>query len=254
MADPRPSFDLSGRTVLITGGSGGLGSAIACGLAASGARVVVAGRDGDRLADVVARIRATGGEAVGVPVDITRHDERSTLVAAAVAEFGRLDVLINNAGATHRVPAVELTVEAYRRLHRINTEAALFLSQAAHPHLCATGAGSIINILSIGMWNGGPQSLLYRSSKAALHAITMVLAQEWAPDRIRVNAVAPGTVDAGMGAALEPQRLAAQIARTPLGRRGLAEEVVPAALYLAADASSYVTGTTLRVDGGAVSR
>jgi NAD(P)-dependent dehydrogenase (short-subunit alcohol dehydrogenase family) len=251
--DPRPLFDVTGRAIVVTGGTGGLGSATAAGLAACGAQLVVVGRAADRLKNVVSRIRDIGAHAVGVTADITQPDDRAAVVATALREYGRLDVLINNAGVTRRVPVESLTVETYRTLHEINAEAALFLAQAAHPHLRASRNGSVINVLSIGMWNSGPNSVLYRSSKSALHAMTMVLAQEWAPDGIRVNAVAPGTFEVGMGSVLDPKRVAGQIARTPLQRRGRPEEIVPTMLYLASDASSYVTGTTLRVDGGAVS-
>lgn len=252
-ADPRPLFDVAGRTIIVTGGTGGLGSTIARGLAACGAHLVVVGRAVDRLEEVVTGIQETGGTALGVPADITLAEDRAAVVDTAMTRYGRLDVLLNNAGVAHRVPAAELTVETYRRLHGVNAEAALFLAQAAYPHLKGHGNGSIINVLSIGMWNSGAQSVLYRSSKSALHGMTMVLAQEWAPDGVRVNAVAPGTFEAGMGANLDPQRVARQIARTPMGRRGHPAEIVPTMLYLASDASSFVTGTTLRVDGGAIS-
>jgi NAD(P)-dependent dehydrogenase (short-subunit alcohol dehydrogenase family) len=251
--DPRPLFDLAGRAIVVTGGSGGLGSATAQGLAACGAYVVVVGRASDRVHEVTSRITDTGGRAVGVVADITRPADRESVVDAALTAYGRLDVLINNAGVTHRVSADSVTVETYRRVHGINAEAALFLSQAAHPHLRDSGHGSIVNVVSTGLWTSGPKSLLYRSSKASLHAMTMVLAQEWAPDGIRVNAVAPGAFEAGMGADLDAERIASHLARTPQQRRGRPGEIVPTMLYLASDASSFVTGTTLRVDGGAVS-
>lgn len=252
-SDPRRQFDLAGRTVVVTGGSGGLGSTIAAGLAACGADLVVVGRAADRLEEVVSGIRDAGGRAVGISADITVPEDRAAVVDAAVAEYGRLDVLVNNAGVTRRVVTAELSVEDYRNVHRINTEAALFLAQDAYPHLKAHRRGSVVNILSIGLWTGGAKSVPYRSSKAALHGVTMVLAQEWAPDGIRVNAVAPGTFATGMGTHLEPVRLAEQVARIPMGRPGRSAEIVPPVLFLASDASSYVTGTTLRVDGGALS-
>ncbi|WP_433502902.1 SDR family NAD(P)-dependent oxidoreductase [Pseudonocardia halophobica] len=251
--DPRPLFNVDGRVIVLTGGTGGLGSATARGLAACGAHLVVVGRAADRLQEIVAGIQDTGGSAVGVTADITLAADRAAVVDTAVAEFGGIDVLINNAGVTHRVPVAELDVETYRRINGINAEAALFLAQAAYPHLKAHGNGSVVNVLSIGMWSSGANSVLYRSTKSALHGMTMVLAQESAPDGIRVNAVAPGTFEAGMGTAISADRVAAQVARTPMRRRGRPEEIVPTMLYLASDASSYVTGTTLRVDGGTVS-
>ena len=251
--DPRPRFDITGRAVVVTGGTGGLGSATAAGLAACGALLVVVGRSADRLDEVVAGIRGHGGQAVGVQADITDPADRAAVVDAALRAYGRLDVLVNNAGVAERVPAAEITVETYRRIHAINAEAPLFLAQAAFPHLSRSGAGSIVNVLSTGLWTSGARSLLYRSSKAALHAMTMVLAKEWAAEGVRVNAVAPGALDAGMGATLDAGRTTAHIERTPQGRLGSAEEIVPLMLYLASDASSFVTGTVLRADGGAVS-
>jgi NAD(P)-dependent dehydrogenase (short-subunit alcohol dehydrogenase family) len=249
----RSPFDVTGKAVVVTGGAGGLGSSIARGLAAHGAHLVVAGRAEDRVHEVTSRIGDAGGRAVGVIADVTAPAGREAILEAAMTTYSRLDVLINNAGITHRMPATSITVETYRRVHAINAEAALFLSQAAHPYLKDSGDGSIVNVVSTGLWTGGPQSLLYRSSKAALHAMTMVLAQEWAPDGIRVNAVAPGAFEVGMGAGLDAGRIAAHVARTPQRRRGRGEEIVATMLYLASAASSFVTGTTLRVDGGAVS-
>lgn len=251
--DPRPSFELTGRVVVVTGATGGLGGAIAEGLGACGARLVLTGRSAAAVDALADRVRADGGTAVGVAADITSPGDRTGIIEAAVDSFGGVDVLVNNAGTAHRVPATDVTPESWDRVFAVNTHAAFFLAQAAYPHLRANGRGSVVNVLSTGLWSGGAGSVLYRSSKAALHAVTMVLAQEWAPEGVRVNAVAPGAMDAGMGVALDGDRVARHVERTPQRRLGRAGELVPAVLYLASDASSFVTGTTLRVDGGAIS-
>ena len=251
--DPRPSFDVSGRSILITGGGRGLGRAMSLGLAACGARVTVVGRSKDELDATVQQVRDAGGEAVAVSADITTDDGRRAAVAGAVEAFGGLDVLVNNAGMPGRATLDDLSLERWEEVHALNTSAPLFLAQAALPHLVESDHASIINVLSITLWTSGPGSTLYRSSKAALQASTMVLAQELADRDIRVNALIPGTFEEGMGGRLAPERLAGQNALTPMKRPGRPGELVPAVLFLASDASSYVTGATLRVDGGRVS-
>jgi NAD(P)-dependent dehydrogenase (short-subunit alcohol dehydrogenase family) len=251
--DPRPSFDVTDRVIVVTGATRGLGAAIAEGLAACGARLVVVGRSRDDADAVVSRIGALGGIAIPVSADIGAEDAPAFVVDAAVSAFGGIDVLVNNAGVLRPMAVEELSRSAYREVHGVNAEAALFLCQAALPHLRASGRGSVVNIVSVGLWTDGPNSVLYRSSKAALHAMTMVMAQEWGPYGIRVNAIAPGFFAAGMGTGVPHEKAAVAIGKTPLARSGRAEELVPAVLYLASDASSYVTGETLRIDGGRVS-
>jgi NAD(P)-dependent dehydrogenase (short-subunit alcohol dehydrogenase family) len=203
-------FDIAGKTIIVPGGSGGLGAATARGLASCGAHLVMAERDTERMRRVVSRIQA--------------------------------------AGVAHRVPATSVTLETFQRVHAVNAEAAMFLSQAAYPHLCESGKSSIVNVVSTGLWTSGPKSVLYRSSQASLHAMTMVLAHEWAPDGIRVNAVAPGAFNAGTGANLDDERAPARIARIPSSACAAGGDC-----SLASDVSSFVTATTLRVDGGAMS-
>jgi NAD(P)-dependent dehydrogenase (short-subunit alcohol dehydrogenase family) len=251
--DPRPLFDVTGRVIIVTGATRGLGAAMAEGLAACGARVVVVGRSRADAESVVARIAARGDTAIPCSADVATEEGPALIVEAAVSAFGGIDVLVNNAGILRPVPVEHLSRSDYREVHGVNAEAALFLCQAALPHLRSSQRGSVVNIVSVGLWTDGPNSILYRSSKAALHAMTMVLAQEWGPYGVRVNAIAPGLIAAGMGAKVPGDRAAVALSRTPLGRPGNAEEIVPAVLYLASNASSYVTGETLRIDGGRVS-
>ncbi|MFF3573901.1 SDR family NAD(P)-dependent oxidoreductase [Nocardia jiangxiensis] len=251
--DPRPLFDISDRRVVVTGGTRGLGAVIARGLAACGARVAVVGRSCADGCAVVSEIEAAGGEGLAVSASLADPVGPSDLVAEVVQAFGGIDVLVNNAGVAERVAADEVDRDAYRRVHGLNAEAALFLCQAAFPYL-SEARGSVVNVLTTGLWTGGAGSVLYRSSKAALWGTTMVLAREWAPHGVRVNAVAPGAFAAGMGERMTRERSLKHIADTPMGRLGDPSELVPAVLYLVSDAASFVTGTVLRVDGGAVSQ
>lgn len=251
--DPRPSFDIRGRVIIVTGATRGLGAAMAEGLADCGARVVVVGRSQTDGEHVVARIAARGGSAIAISADVAADGGPEVVIEAAVSAFGGVDVLVNNAAVLRPMAVENLARSDYREVQGVNAEAALFLCQAALPHLRASGRGSVVNIVSVGLWTDGPNSVLYRSSKAALHAMTMVMAQEWGPYGIRVNAIAPGFFAAGMGEDVPDERAAMALGRTPLARSGQARELVPAVLYLASDASSYMTGETLRIDGGRVS-
>jgi NAD(P)-dependent dehydrogenase (short-subunit alcohol dehydrogenase family) len=252
-AAPADPFDVGGRVAIVTGGSRGLGKATAAGLAARGAAVVIASRDTTVSAAVVAEIEATGGTALAVAVDTANMADVNRLVDVTIERFGRLDVLVNNAADPTLARAADVDEETYDRVHAINAKGPFFLAQRARPHLAASGHGSIINVLSVGAWNGGPMMLLYRSSKSTLLGITMTLAKEWAADGIRVNAIAPGTFETDMIDWMDDASRARAIGVTPQQRIADPAEIVPAMLYLASDASSFTTGTVLRVDGGMLS-
>jgi NAD(P)-dependent dehydrogenase (short-subunit alcohol dehydrogenase family) len=251
--DPRASFDVTGRVVVVTGGSRGLGRAICRGLAAAGALVVIVSRTAEGCESTVAAVRDGGGTALGIAADVARPEEHARIISAAVDEYGGIDVLVNNAGVSRRAPTDDVTPELYDEVHGLNARGAFFLARTAYPHLRVSGRGSVINVTSTGIHTGGAGSTLYRSSKSALHGLTMVLAREWAVDGIRANTLEPGAIEDGMGARLTPERVRDHVRQTPLGRLGLASELVPAVLFLASDASSFMTGATLRVDGGRVS-
>jgi NAD(P)-dependent dehydrogenase (short-subunit alcohol dehydrogenase family) len=246
-------LDLSGRVAIVTGSSRGLGRAIALGYAAAGAKVVVTSRTQAASEAVAKEIEAAGGEALALAVDMGVMDDVDTIVDATVARFGRIDVVVNNAADPTLTRVEDLDIATYDHVHAVNAKGPLFLAQRALPHLVASGRGSLINVISVGVWNGGPMMILYRTSKAALWGATMVLAKEWGPKGVRVNALAPGTFETDMIDWMDDETRARAIGFTPLGRIADPTELVPAALYLASDASSFTTGAVLRVDGGLLS-
>ena len=246
-------FDISGRVAIITGGSRGLGKAMALGFAERGAKVVVASRTKTNNDAVVGEIRSAGGEATSAVVDMSDMDQLDGVVNTALDAFGGIDILINNAADSTLSMSHEVTEAEWDRVHGINSKGPFFLAQKAMPHLEASGRGSIINVISVGAWNGGPMMIFYRTTKNALLGTTMVLAKEWASRGIRVNAIAPGTFETDMIDWMNEDSRAGAIAAAPQKRIADPTELVPGALYLASDASSFVTGTVLRIDGGMLS-
>ena len=240
--------DLSGRVAIVTGGSRGLGRAMALGFARAGAAVVVASRKLDACEEVAVEIRAAGGRALahgvagGAPVR----------VAATVATFGRLDVVVNNAATVLDRSLDALTPDTFTGAFTTNLPGPMLLVRAAAPHLAAGGHGSVINISSIAAARATPTRYLYPPAKAALLQVTRSLAVQFAADNIRVNAIMPGTFRTDMvEKAYSADQLASTAEHTPLGRVAEPEEMVGPALFLASDMSSFVTGTVLTVDGGA---
>ena len=247
--DPRSAFDVAGRVVVITGGGRGLGRAMSTGLAAAGARIVMAGRTESDLDETVATIEADGGEAVGVRADVGNYDDLPRIVEAAVERFGGIDVLVNNAVDGYGALIEDLTPDVTERVYRANVHGPMFLAQHALPYLRAHRRGSVINITSVAVYVGSSGHALYRGSKTALQAVSRIMAKEWAPE-VRVNTIAPGPFETTFGGGWTEARRASTTAATPLGRIAPFHEIVPHVLYLASDASAFVTGTDLVVDGG----
>jgi NAD(P)-dependent dehydrogenase (short-subunit alcohol dehydrogenase family) len=247
-------YDLTGRVAIITGGGTGIGAATARLLAQHGADIVIASRTADELEKTAASIReATGRRCLAVPTDVKEEDQVVRMVQRTVDDFGRIDILINNAGGTRMGPLSGLTTKAWDSSFALNARSAYFCTREVGRHLVAQRSGAIVNVSSGAGINGVKGGAHYASSKAALQMFTKVTAAEWGRHGIRVNCVAVGlvsserAVDAWRVAKLDASAMAASI---PLGRPGTPDEVAYAIHFLASDAASYISGQTFAVDGG----
>lgn len=246
-------IDLEGKTVIVTGASRGIGRAIALGAAQAGADVALVARSADALARLRAEIEATGRRALTLPCDVTDRDAVRRMVEEAVAGLGHVDALVNNAGGTSfMTPFTELRFDGWEKVMRLNVESIVHVTQALAPHLLQRRAGSIINVASVAGLGGTPALTPYGAAKAAVVSLTRSLAMEWGHVGVRVNALCPGWTATDLNRSLweNEETSAGMMAGVPLGRWARPEEMVGAAVYLASDASSYVTGQTLVVDGG----
>jgi NAD(P)-dependent dehydrogenase (short-subunit alcohol dehydrogenase family) len=240
---------LAGRGVVVTGATRGIGRAIALACAREGAAIVVNGRDDAAGRAVVAEIAALGARATFHRADLGQVDEARRLVQAALRAFGRIDVLVNNAGLFERRPALEMEERDWDRLLDVNLKGAFFCAQAAARAMRERGqGGAIVNVASDAAWSGGINPCAhYAASKAGLVSITRSLAKELAPHGIRVNAIAPGLITTDMGGAAGSTLPDLKI---PLGREGTPAEVAACVVFLASDEASYVTGANLNLSGG----
>lgn len=246
------TFDLHGRTAVVTGANQGIGLALAHALGEAGATVVVAARDEAHNEAAVAELTDAGIDAWAHAVDLTDRPRCEALVDAVLARQGRIDVLVNNAGACVHRPAIEVTEEEWAAVIDVNLTAVWRLSVLVAPHMITAGGGVVLNIgsMSAEIVNRPQWQPAYNASKAGLHHLTRSLAVEWAPHHIRVNALAPGYIETSMSPIHDPRYSPFWIDAAPQQRAGRPAELGPAALFLCSDASSFVTGSVLTADGG----
>jgi 3-oxoacyl-[acyl-carrier protein] reductase len=262
MKDPRHAFDLSGRAAIVTGAASGIGRSTARTLAAAGATVVCADVNGPGAEETAASISAEGGRAVAFTVDVSRKSDVERLVTDTVSDLGRLDIMCNNAGIMHDSSVLDTDEADLDRVLAVNLKGVFFGCQAAGRVMAEQGRGSIINMASGAVDTPAPRIVCYAIAKAGVNQLTKTLALELGPKGVRVNAIAPGFVITGMtgrhfmlpDGSVDPERFDAATApmrrASPLGIVGEPEDIAWAVLYLASDASRFVTGQTLRPNGG----
>ncbi len=246
-------YNLSGKVAIITGASRGIGESIAAAFAQAGALVVLTSRKPENVEPAAQRIRDAGGRALAIAAHAGSEADAVMVVERTLAEYGRLDILVNNAAANpHFGPILTAEGSHWDKIFEVNVKGYFFMAKAAVPAMQQAGGGKIINMASIAGINPGPMMGIYSTSKAAVIMLTKALAAELAGDNIQVNAIAPGFIKTKFSAALWTNPTLNQVIEraTPQGRIAEPDEVTGAALYLASDASSFTTGSVLVVDGG----
>lgn len=247
-------FDLTGRTAIVTGGTRGIGLSVAHGLAAAGAKVVVASRKSEACERAAQQLSQAGADAIGVPTHLGDIEAIQRLVDTTVERFGGIDIVINNAANALALPFGQITSEALTKSFSVNLQGPVLLAQAALPHLRVSGHAAILNMVSAGAFIYSPATSMYSAAKAALVSFTRSMAAEFAASRIRVNALAPGPVDTDMVRNNPPEFIAALQAATLQQRIAAPDEMIGPVLLLVSDAGSYITGQTIHADGGMVAR
>jgi NAD(P)-dependent dehydrogenase (short-subunit alcohol dehydrogenase family) len=248
----RSLFDLTGRVAIVTGGTRGIGRAIAEGFVAAGAKVAVASRKADACEETERALVAAGGEAIGVPTHMGDLDALHALVDRTVDAFGGVDIVVNNAANALREDLGRFTPEAWAKSMDVNLRGPVFLVQEALPYLDRSGSAAVVNVISAGAFLFSAYTATYAAAKAGVMSFTRSMAAEYAPRGIRVNALAPGTVDTDMVRNNPPEVQARMAQAAWLRRAADPDEMVGPALFLASDASSFVTGQVLLADGGLV--
>jgi NAD(P)-dependent dehydrogenase (short-subunit alcohol dehydrogenase family) len=247
-------FDMTGRTVIVTGGTRGIGLALAEGFVLAGANVVVASRKADACEKAAKHLRDLGGQAIGVPAHTGSVDDLDVIVERTVAEFGGIDVVVNNAANALAQPFGEMTPEALTKSYEVNLHGPVFLVQKALPHLKKSEHAAVLNMVSVGAFTFAPGLAIYGSVKAALMSFTRSMAAELVSHGIRVNAMAPGPVDTDMMRNNPQQAIDHMIGGTLMKRVAHADEMVGTALLLCSGAGSFITGQVVIVDGGGTPR
>lgn len=246
-------FELTGKTSLVTGAGRGIGHSIALALAEAGSDLVLCSRSRDELESVAQEVRSRGVRALVAPCDVTDAGQVQAAADAAAKEFGAIDVLINNAGMTVKKPAEDVPLDEWQKVINVNLTGVFLMAQAVGRQMLKQGRGSIINISSIAAKTAITGSVAYCASKGGVDMVTKVLAVEWADRGVRVNGLAPAYTETPLVKAITDAKadFADRVkARTPMNRMARPEEMVGTAIFLASDASSYITGETIMVDGG----
>jgi 2-deoxy-D-gluconate 3-dehydrogenase len=249
-------FSLKGKSGIVTGGGSGIGKGIAMGLVQAGAEIVIAGRRREKLEDTAREIRQFGGPVIPVQVDVSKMMEINGLVDRAVREFGKIDFLFNNAGTIRRSPSEDFLEEDWDDVINTNLKGPFFLAQAvARVMISQKRKGKIVNTSSLIAVQGGKRVPAYAASKGGISQLTKAMANDWAKYNILVNAIGPGWVNTELTEPLrqDKERLAEITGRIPLGRWADPEDLAGTAVFLASDASDYITGQTIYVDGGCLS-
>lgn len=246
-------FDLTGRVAVVTGGNGGIGLGMARGLAQAGAAIAVVGRNEAKSRDAVAELSKSGVKAIAIATDVTDPSAVNAMIATTLKEFGRIDILINNAGMSIRKPPHEIALDEWNTVIKTNLTSAFLCTQAVYPSMKAAGGGKIINIGSMMSIFGASFAPAYAASKGGIVQFTRSCAVAWAPHNIQCNAVLPGWIDTELtqNARREVDGLHDKVlARTPAARWGASADFTGIAVFLASHASDFVTGTAIPVDGG----
>jgi NAD(P)-dependent dehydrogenase (short-subunit alcohol dehydrogenase family) len=247
-----PQLDLSSKTAVVIGGTSGIGLAIVKGLATAGANVVPSGRRVELAKAAAGDIEKAGGKALAQSVDVTSRESLETLLSATIAKFGSVEILVNSAGRTKRTPTLQVPESEWNDIMETNLSGTLLASQVFGKHMIERGYGRIINIASLSSFVSLFEVAAYSASKAAVASLTKSLAIEWAKHGVCVNAIAPGVFRTDLNTALLDGTPRGQefLLRTPMRRFGKLEELVGAAVFLASESASFVTGHILAVDGG----
>lgn len=247
-----PNFDLSGKVAIVTGGGTGIGQGMAIALAQGGADVIVASRNPAHLTDTISQIEATGRRGLALQVDVQDVSEIYSMVEESLKVFGKIDILVANAGVNRRVLAVDITEQDWHHIVDTNLKGAFFTCQAVAKQMIPRKKGKIITIGSLTAFMGYPKVGPYAASRGGLVQLTKVMAVEWAPYNINVNIVSPGWYHTPLTAAVfsDPDWVRRTSNRIPLGRTGTPEDLAGIVVFLASDASDYITGEMIFVDGG----
>jgi NAD(P)-dependent dehydrogenase (short-subunit alcohol dehydrogenase family) len=246
-------FKLEGKTAIVTGAGRGIGKAIALSLADAGANVIVSARTLLEIEQTAQEIEKMGKKALAVTADVRMNDQVKELFKKTTETFGGLDILVNNAGGMFTLPLLEMSENAWEAMMRENLKPVFLCSQAAAKEMITLKKGAIINIASIVGIHAQTLNAAYAAAKAGIINLTKTMAEDWAKYQIRVNAIAPGYIETSRLGPIYGNKQV-RISDIPLGRTGKPEDIAGAAVYLASDASSYVTGQTIVIDGGAISK